>query len=429
MLSIIATGAVSLSWLHAVPASLRPAFSLIGLGGGPVAGGHVSDSAADLQKEIDAADWKADEALPDLAGDSELVRLVHTMQNSLEQMGKGDLGASNRLKETMNAIRELLSRPFDGHWAGEEQDAIVVYLLSGGSPSAVENALKDTTLSSRRRAVLDASLAFVRGETKELVTKLEGLDAGAFPPAIQSRLLMIKAEIQVKLPYETRRDMLARSADIAAGTLVEEAAMRRLIGLSSANKADQDFLYWAHRYARRFAQSRYFGDFVSDFVNAVIYFEVHKASLPQPSLDDIVQSLPPDQRLAVITTLQLAAVRGGYRGLCLHMSVLALQDEGLDGAAKQRSKLYELACDVGAGAVSQADIEKLDLKALTNADLEVLSALKMLSAGILAPTIGPAENVEDPDRSSATAATIKAVNASVAQQLDASDKVLKGVTP
>jgi hypothetical protein len=240
---------------------------------------------------------------------------------------------------------------------------------------------------------------------------------------------MVKAQVLTTLPYEQRRDMLVKAADLAVGTLVEEAATRRLIELSSANEQLDDFNYWSQRYARRFAQSLYFGDFVSGFVKAVTRFEARKLPVSRPGLDNVVMSLPMNLRLAVIDTLQLAALRAGYTGLCHHMSELALRDDTMAAEEKQRTELYELACSAGEGKALPEELAKINVATLSSGDRALFGALAALSEGILTSASGSADPGYGPEQPSARLDAIHALSASVAQQLDATDKVLGGIVP
>ncbi len=375
---------------------------------------------------LDKADTDLESSDANVIANSALVKQVRQIQVELAAMAHGDDAANMRLKDAMIQVRQTLSDPPDT-MDGSEVDAVTIYVLSGGMPELGDLVLQKIRTSTRRRQMLEAAIAFVKGDEKVAKAKLLKLDPAGFPPPVAARLLMMQSQLQADQSYEKRRDMLAEAANMMLGTLVEEASTRRLAEFSAAQLVNRDFVYWAQRYERRFPRSLYFNDFVLDLANGIMNFEKNKSGISELDLNLLIDSLPSEGQATFLQALQTAALRDGQKRLC-HYAFTKISKRALEiGADYSRARLYDMACAVGEGGIAPEELALLDGKMADPADQQLLKSAALLATGIAfadAPSLptayGPQRPFEDFD-------AIQQLGASVAQQLKSTDKALEGV--
>ncbi|MBG1233184.1 hypothetical protein [Aestuariivirga litoralis] len=391
---------------------------------------HAAEASEDDKRAAaDAADWKAEISEPEVALHSDIIHKVRTLQLELTAMSRGDPEASTRFKKVMIEMRTLLRGSSFEKLDPAEIDALVVYVLSGGTPDLVLKATAVTPMSTRRKALLQAALAYVSDSPKLAAEKLSVLDPAAFPDPIAARLNMMLAQVHNDAPFEERRGYLVEAANHALGTLVEEAATRRLVALASTKQQRLDFVYWASRYERRFPKSLYYSDFATDLVKGIAGMEKNKTPVADVDLELLAAALPLDRKVAVMGDLQATALRAGYKRLCSFAfgKIVKLAAEGSEDM--NRARLYQAACNVGDGEAALQVLTNFKAASFSMEDVEVLRAATSLADGIAQQISNPVEPVYGPQQPYEDFDTVKKLNASVAQQLETTSKALEGLSP
>jgi chemotaxis protein MotC len=311
-----------------------------------------------------------------------------------------------------------------------DADLVALYVLSGGNPGVIERTLADARLPESRKRLLKGAGAFVRGDKKSAREDFQDLEPDRFPDALAARVLMVQAQIQDDLPYVVRRDKLAKAASLALGTLIEEAANRRLVSLAASFNASRDFMYWSDRYVRRFPKSLYFGDFGQDFIDGIRSFDKSSSAIGTPWLEGVFDRLDRDKALIFAARLQQVAVSHGSSRLCAFGQRIAVKLQLKDRRATEKFQLYNLVCQVSSSPSGlDAKLKAIDRQLLDGPDKALLSSANALLEGIRAENSLPPLDVYGPKPENAGAAIFKSIEASVAQQMGATDEVLKKVKP
>lgn len=361
-------------------------------------------------------------------GNRTLLQNVREVEIAQSGLAAGEHAASDELKSGMMRIYRYLQTTKLDDLQPTEIEAVIEYTLSGGQPAFAEEILKKKKLSQVREALLRGVVAFVSGNSKQSSEILKTLDANQFKPVVAARLLMIQAELASRDPYQIRRTKLAKAADLALGSLIEEGATRRIVILAADARAADDFYYWSDRYIRRFSKSLYIADFVANFIDALFIFEKSNHPVPLDRVDRIFSNLSPQSQIQLASNLQQAAVRLGEPRLCnyayqkskdLIASRLILED---------RPKLYSVACNIGRpGAFILSELSQFDVSKLDEADRKLHDSAEALARGIDFQNIGSHDSVYGPSIPYPNFDSVKALDARVRQQFGSTDRVIKGI--
>ncbi len=359
---------------------------------------------------------------------SDLVVAVRTMLGRQTELAMGMPGSGARLKESMGVIA-LMSTKLDVRaLSTQEYDAAAIYVLSGGRPEILGRIAAEVKLDPERKKLFEGAVSFVTGDLKTAAEKLATINPVMFEPVLAARVYMLQAHLQDKAPYETRRHLLQKAANITFGTLFEEAAIRRLVALAGDGAMFADFNYWADRYQRRFPYSPYFPDFWADVLKTVFAAEGRDDKFALPDLHRLILHLPDDRRLDLLRSLISRAIREGRPRLCQFGLEEAADSSGRSGEMVEKLRLYKLACNVGTAPEEVApQLALLDRNKLDANDLALLQSANLLTQGVLAKPSGPPQEkqVYGPQPGYPGVDLVRARSASVAQQLDVTNSLLK----
>jgi chemotaxis protein MotC len=357
---------------------------------------------------------------------AEMVRQVRAMQSAQTSMAQGNEHAAQQLRLSMSQLGAIFGDIEVQQFTIEDLDLIALYILLGGNPEIVDRVISSTTLPESRRRLLTGAVAFVRGDTKSADEKFRDLNTSRFPDSLAARVLMVQAQLEDDSPFVVRRSKLAKAASLALGTLIEEAANRRLVLLAAVHGSLNDFTYWSDRYVRRFPTSLYFSDFGQDFVSGVLLFERSTRVIGTFWLESFFDKLDHDVALAFAARLQKGAVSQGSPRLCTFGQKTASKLRPKDKKVDERFRLYELVCQIKR-APSDLDVKlgAIDVGLLDGPDQALLASAKALVDGITTESSFPPQTVYGPMPQIEVSATAKSIEASVAQQLSATEEVLK----
>jgi hypothetical protein len=363
-----------------------------------------------------------------LSSQSQLVSAVRAMLAQQTELALGKQGAGARLKASMSIISTMTAGMDVRAFTTQEYDAAAVYVLSGGRPDILERIASEDKLDPERQNLFEGAVSFVKGDMKTAAEKLAAIDAAKFEPVLSARIYMLQAHLEDKQPYDARRKMLETATNITLGTLFEEAATRRMVALAGDNNALKDFSYWADRYQRRFPYSPYFPDFWADVLKTVFAWEKRQDKLSLDDLHRLFLSLPDDRKLSLVRTFILRSIKEGYPRLCEFGLNEAADSSGKSGGIVEELRLYKSVCAIGTSPETvEQQLALLDRSKLDRTQIELLDAAQLLAKGVLAEGAGPQKALEiyGPQPAYPGIDLVKIRAASVAQQIDATDSVLK----
>lgn len=212
---------------------------------------------------------RAEEAAPMEA--AEPYKLIRSLQNIQDQVISGDISALDMqrflLEEIDRRLREANASVFDDT---RNVDAALIYAMSGGNPSTLDLLAQrdvsgnfDNRITSILRRYLNGRGAGAVKQLKEVVPEYRFTTIGPY-------LQLIGANAMMETDKETALKYFDWARLEAPGTIIEEAALRRALMMTSRSGDTAAALPYARRYARRYMSSPYASQFADVFVALAI---------------------------------------------------------------------------------------------------------------------------------------------------------------
>ena len=363
---------------------------------------------------------------------SELVGNVNDMLREQTALAQGRADAALNLKRAMKKIATLLSQSDIRTMSIQDEDAAVTYALSGGSPEVLQRLLSQSKRDLQRQSLYSASLEFSNGNLDLASQKLAGVEPWHFQNLLGARAAMLKAQVSKKLPYAQRYSLLSGAANRALGTLIEEAATRRLISLAAAGSENLDFVYWTTRYERRFPKSVYFDEFWSSATGSIFDLENQSRRLSVAQIADILRFLPKSEIWTRLEAFIIKSLEEGRPRLCGIAVAEATKRIVVTERDVARLRLFDAACSVSDNPAAVANaIASVSGEGLNSDDSDLLAAVKQLARGILAtnkPWL-PSVGIIGPQLPFSGFEMVRKKSASITQQFDVIDKLIKRAAP
>jgi chemotaxis protein MotC len=231
---------------------------------------------------------------------STIVNSVNAMSALQTRMAQGKQDAPLALKSLMLRVPEIVAATNVSVMSNSEIQSIAVYGLSGGDPAIVTRMLKTSTLTLEQRSLLMGVKSYATGDFTKASANLLPLDPKNFEIALGAQLAMTQSQLAKDATAPENIKRLAFAADVLPGTLIEEAAIRRILpNLAIAGDA-RKVSYWAQRYLRRFPDSLYYQDFEVGVVDALTRVLPQNPVPNYPVLADILRTAG-EKRAASLT--------------------------------------------------------------------------------------------------------------------------------
>lgn len=311
---------------------------------------------------------------------------VRTLQKLQDAIAHGNADAHAVQDKLIAQVAEQFHGVSPSDWKEPRNfRAAVVFVLSGGPPDAIKQALQAPDLSEHDKHLLEGAIAFANGRKGKAASLLGEIDPRSLPPALGGHLALVQSMLtsagnkkKVLYSLETARWLMP-------GTLVEESALRRAIGVSAEIQDAALIDKLAETYMRRFSSSIYAKYFASQFADILTQAEDKAAAERLARLGTFLEDLPPDFQLAFYLSIARAAANQGKTALAAASSSFAGKMAREDSVEKLRSKLYEATTlivnerfDEGVKQLESLDVSKLPAEdtALRNAALAVAAAIR-----------------------------------------------------
>ncbi|MFZ2102081.1 MAG: chemotaxis protein, partial [Oricola sp.] len=235
-------------------------------------------------------------------------KLVRSLQRIQDEVAGGDKAALGMQLE----LSKLVDKGFHGLSPEEFADpktakALISYSMLGGNPQTLESHLADIGEPDSELVHLGlAVLSYQKGASQNAAAKLKDVDPMRIGGMFGASLALIRGLI-TEDDAKARGDFdMARL--LAPGTLIEEAALRRLMSIHRRLEDPAAFLRVASRYARRFVASPYALQYAQEFTSGVLAMS---DSVDVEEVVNIIEFLPQPYREALTLRLLHAATLEG----------------------------------------------------------------------------------------------------------------------
>ncbi|QKV19630.1 hypothetical protein [Oricola thermophila] len=334
-------------------------------------------------------------------------RLVRSLQRIQDEIADGDKAAVGMQLEMTRLVDQSFRRlGVDAFEDVRTATALISYSMLGGNPSTLEEHLADLGSEKSELAELGyAVLSYQKGASQEALVRLRAIDpyryGGLFGASIALvRGLLTEDDLEAVADFDTARLL-------APGTLIEEAALRRLMSIHRRDGNTEAFLRVASRYARRFVASPYALQYAQEFAAGVVALGDR---MDMDKVLEILKFMPRPYREALTLRLMHTATIEGKPDIITRIDSLApksgsgeraevTQEELADYSARQQ--FYSLIAGITSSNVREVAVElrKLDTNVLTDGDRNLLRAVLAVADAVTNPVqpLPEPESVKQPD--------------------------------
>ena len=314
-------------------------------------GGNEDSHASEGENGLVSGAYRQLTIGPLPAGDNQPWKIVRNLQVLQDDIAQGKPGSISAYREGIVRAGQIMSTLAPRIWNAQRNlDAAAIYLLIGGNPAVADIALSHTQLDENDRVPLEAARAYSRKELREAEAKFSMLDSESLPASARGQFALARSMIYSAFDMEQARKLLEEARRQAPGTLIEEAALRRLLRVAGEEADVEAFGFLARTYQARFRKSGYFGDFVRNFVLSLSMMPATRQGELVEWLEALCDTLPASGQLPVLGNVAKRATVDGKTVLAQWAAGRALSL--LDDTSKFRAqfKLY-----LGAAQVVEPD--------------------------------------------------------------------------
>ncbi|TIN70379.1 MAG: chemotaxis protein MotC [Mesorhizobium sp.] len=313
-------------------------------------------------------------------------QLVRSLQLIQDRIAAGDHAAlpmQAKLLEMADA--RLRAANAEDYKDPKNFRALLVYGMSGGNPVTVEAATSRATTDPQSLAIAKGVIDYLNGRPGEAIEALRPIDPMTLPPDLGAFLALVKGSLLAGDQPATALGLLDEARLLSPGTLVEEAALRRSVGLAVAQGDAARFALASTQYVERYLYSPYASQFADSFVSGVIALHM---SISQEKLGDITSMMDPEREKVIYLRIARRAAIDGLNELSAFASARA--EQGRDGNTNQddpRALLYASLSTVTSGTIEdvRAKLGKIDRTRLSEGDRALLDAAQAIAGEVVAP--------------------------------------------
>ncbi|TPN63015.1 chemotaxis protein MotC [Mesorhizobium sp. B1-1-1] len=313
-------------------------------------------------------------------------QLVRSLQLIQDRIAVGDHAALPMQSKLLEMIdTRLREADKDDFRDPKNFRALLVYGMSGGNPVTVEAAVSRATADARDLALARGVIDYLNGRPGEAIEALKPVDPMAEPSDLAASLALVKGSLLASDQPAAALVLLDEAKLLGPGTLVEEAALRRSVGIAVAQRDAARFALASTQYVERYLYSPYASQFADSFVSGVI--ELHM-SISQDKLADITSMMDPEREKVIYLRIARRAAIDGLNELSAFASARA--EQGRDGNTNQgdpRALLYSSLSTVTSGTIEdvRAKLGKIDRSRLSDGDRALLDAAEAIAGEVVAP--------------------------------------------
>ncbi|TPK44324.1 chemotaxis protein MotC [Mesorhizobium sp. B2-5-4] len=317
-------------------------------------------------------------------------QLVRSLQLVQDRIAAGD-HAAMPMQAKLLEMTDARLRAADAEDFKDPRNfrALLVYGMSGGNPVTVEAAVSRAASDPRNLAMAKGVIDYLNGRPGEAIEALRPIDPMALPGDLGAFLALVKGSLLATDQPATALTLFDEAKLLSPGTLVEEAALRRSVGIAVTQGDAARFALASTQYVERYLYSPYASQFADSFVSGVIALHM---SISQDKLADITSMMDPEREKVIYLRIARRAAIDGMSDLSAFASARA--EQGRDGNTNQgdpRALLYSSLSTVTSDTIEdvRAKLGKIDRSRLSDGDRALLDAAQTIAGEVVAPPASP----------------------------------------
>jgi chemotaxis protein MotC len=264
--------------------------------------------------------------------------------------------------------------------------------MSGGNPATMDSLLVKLHLEETDRSLGTGILSYLRGDVATARAALDPVDPLKLTPELGAFFALVKGSVITSQDPKEAVKMFDEARLLSPGSLVEEAALRRTMGLAPRGLEANRFVSAAGQYVRRYLRSPYASQFADALVGGIVTLN---QTIDLDELDTVIEGMDPEQRKVVYLRLARRAAIDGIPGLAEYASnkADAVEVDGADPSADPRGQLYSSLAVITSETVDQVlpKLRAIDRSHLSESDRKLLDAAMAIATEVTARPVAPVE--------------------------------------
>lgn len=330
-------------------------------------------------------------------------QMSRSLQLVQDRIADGDHAAMPIQTRLIEMIDERLRHASSDVFEDERNfDALLIYGMSGGNPATFEAVLSRLELEEEREFLANGVKHYSAGNMAAAREAFAELELDRWSPAVAGFAALVKGSVIVSNEPELAVHYFDQARLLGPGTLVEEAALRRVIAVHASSQDSDRFMLAASQYARRFLRSPYASQYAQALVSGISAMFDH---IDRSKIEDTLAWMTNEQAQTIYLRLARQAAIDGHDSMLEFASAKARQMAGTeDGGNDVRSLLYSSIASVTSDTVDSVvyQLRQIDRGRLSAGDRELLEAAEAIAAEVIArprdesPGVGPSPDADDP---------------------------------
>jgi chemotaxis protein MotC len=315
--------------------------------------------------------------------------LVRKLQDVQERVAMGDADAFAELPRLVRATAQnFASQPPESWKLKANARALELYLLSGGVSAIGRKIVAAHQLAPSDEALMKGAIAYLDGIDCAERDAMLTLDPRALEAALGAQIAFVQSILLASLDRERAIASLDLARLLAPGGLVEEAALRREIGLLGETTDFAKFAALSRQYGARFRRSPYAENFLRQFLGAAARIGTLIKVEQWADFEDFVGALGDETQRTLYLVMAKAAAVAGNSAFAVLAAQRAAALSAPDSVERQRALLYRAAARVADADIAQSRTSLRDVsrERLPAGDQPLYDATALVSTRIyLAP--------------------------------------------
>lgn len=314
----------------------------------------------------------------------QMVRSLQLVQDRIASGDQAALPMQAKLLELVDARMRKATK--DDLGDPKNLRALLVYGMSGGNPATIEAAAGRIEMDAGMQAVATGVVAYLTGRPADAVEALKPVDPMTLPPDLGAFVALVKGSLLATDDPAQALTLLDKARLLSPGTLVEEAALRRSIGIAATTGDAARFSRASTQYVEHYLRSPYASQFADAFVSGVIAMH---AAISQDRLADITSMMDAEREKVIYLRIARRAAIDGLNDLSAFASARAEDGEG--GARESdddpRALLYASLSAMTSATIDdlREKLKKIDRNRLSESDRALFDAAEAVTHEIAAP--------------------------------------------
>jgi chemotaxis protein MotC len=312
--------------------------------------------------------------------------LVRSLQTIQDKVIAGDIESLEVQRYLLNEIDRRL-RTIDMAVFDDPRnvDAALIFAMSGGNPETLDILAERDVEGNFDNRVTSILRRYLSGRGSTATSQLRAVVPEYRNTRIGPYLELIGANALMQEQTDTALKFFDWARLEAPGSIVEEAALRRSLAITSQKGDAKRALPYARRYARRFMNSPYASQFADIFVSLAMD---HKDALPPAEIKAVLSLIERKRQREIYLRLGRRAAISGDKELA---EFAAREARGLsnseDTGQLALAELYSGLVNVPTDGIEKVlqDLAEIPDKALSPKDRFLRDAARVIGEEVLRP--------------------------------------------